>query len=176
VGYQFLDDSAWAEEISEETSREEYQNAEIQILDDTLLTSKEYNYDTATWDIQGDPQIYRGRARIIPVRWGTETGGESQANSTTLKAVRVQIPRIGLDASVYGEGLYGVGPYGYVTGSGAATDGRVRRNAKVLILSCPRNTSLEGRVATITSDLQGSMSATRTFEAAIDIDAEMPNA
>jgi len=170
MAYQFEDDDNWAAEIEEETSKAEYQNAEIRIEDLSLLTRRDYDEVTGLWDIEGDSRVYSGRARLIPVRWGVESGGESQANATTLSAVRIQIPRYGLSAAFYGEGLYGTGPFGYSFGSA----GRVRKGSRVIVVECHRNPALENLPFTITSDLQGSMSATRTFQAMLDGDARMP--
>lgn len=148
MAYRFTDD--WADEISEETSSAEYQNATIRITDPGK-EAREHNEETNTWTVTGDSEVYEGQARIIGVRWGTEAGGESQANATTLSAARVQIP-------------YGAAPV------------RVRKNCKVWVLECERNPSLETVVFTVTSDLQGSMAASRTFQVMLDGDAEVPDA
>lgn len=169
MAWTFEDDDAWAEEISEETTKAAYQNATIRIEDPTLIT-KSYDYDTNVWTITGSGILYSGQARVIGVRWGVESGGESQRNSTTLSGIRVQIPRgTTSGGSPYGSGLYGSGLYG----AASTLLGRVRRGAKVYVDICTRNPALENLMFSITSDLQGSMSAARTFEARLDGDARI---
>lgn len=146
MAYQFTDYANWADEIAEVSESPEFQTAKIRIYDPNRVT-RDYDEDTATWTIEGDGVIYNDRARIIPVRWGVQSGGESQANATTLAAMRVQIPRT------------------------LATDIRVNKGFKVFVDESPHNLSLENRMFAVTSDLQGSSSASRTFECMADIDA-----
>lgn len=143
MAYRFTD--SWTDEIFNETSKPEYQNARIRMVDTALIQS-DYNFETGEWTVTGDGLLYEGQARVKPVRWGTQTGGESQANASTINAVRVQIPTY---------------------------TGRVNKGIQVTVLSAP-NEALVERVFTITSDLQGSDIATRTFEASADIDAALP--
>lgn len=159
---------SWAEEISRESTKPEYQNATIRIVDPTLIES-DYDIETGEWTLVGDGKLYEGRARIIGVRWGVFSGGESQANSTTLSAVRIQIPRGEEGQSEgFGEGYFGYGPFG----GRSVTENffRVKSGCKVFIDECDRNPVLESYILNITSDLQGSMSASRTFEAMLDGD------
>lgn len=139
----------WQDRIAQVTGREEFQRARIRIEDPSLVTSV-YDVETAEWTITGDPVIYpvgdeNGQARIIGVRWGVQSGGESQANATTLSAIRVQIPQHAV--------------------------GRVKKGCKVFVDSAP-NMVLTNYIFTVTSDMQGSSAATRTFECALDIDVE----
>lgn len=129
--------------IAETSTRPEYQTAIIRIEGPSLVTST-YDIETGEYTNVGDPVIYSGQARVIGVRWGVHTGGESQANATTISAVRVQIPRGGVS--------------------------RVKRGCKVYVESAP-NPVLQGYVFTVTSDMQGSSDAARTFECALDIDS-----
>lgn len=145
MAYKF--DKSWAQEIWEISTSPEFQNAVIRIEDPELVT-RDYDFDTATWTYSGDGQVYSGRARIIFPRAGTFSGGESQANATTINAVRIQVPH-------------------EVTGG-------VKRGLKVFVDECEENPSLIGRLFAITSDLQGSTSAARTFEASADVDAILP--
>lgn len=138
----------WADEIADVSELPEFQTATIRIVNPNLIDS-DYNEDTAQWDIIGDGVIYNGQARVIPVRWGVQSGGESQANATTLSAMRVQIPRT------------------------TATDIRVNKGFHVFVDASPYNLSLVNRMFTVTSDLQGSSSASRTFECMADVDAEV---
>lgn len=148
MAYVFSDYANWADEIAEVSELPEFQTAKIRIVDPNLI-SRIYNEDTATWTITGDGVIYNDRARIIPVRWGVHSGGESQANATTLSAMRVQIPRT------------------------LATDIRVNKGFKVFVDESPYNLSLVDRLFAVTSDLQGSSSASRTFECMADVDASV---
>lgn len=152
MAYSFETEN-WTDPIAEESEKEEYQTAKIRIVNPNLI-QKDYDEDTNIWTIVGDGVIYPvgdqdGRARIIPVRWGVHSGGESQANATTLSAMRVQIPRT------------------------VATDIRVNKGFKVFVDESPHNLSLENRIFAVTSDLQGSSSASRTFECMADVDAQV---
>jgi len=167
VAWKFEDDEDWAEEISEETTRSVYQNALIRIEDPSIL-GKDYDYKTDKMTVTGDPVLYSGPARLIGVRWGVQSGGESQRNSTTLSDVRVQLPRtVAVAGNPYGSGLYGEGTYGTAPG----LLGRVKRGSKIYVEVCERQPSWESMVLSVTSDLQGSMSASRTLEARVDMDA-----
>lgn len=147
MAYKFPTYETWSDEVAEITGQEEFQRARIRIEDPSLVTSV-YDVETAEWTITGDPVIYpvgdeNGQARIIGVRWGVQSGGESQANATTLSAIRVQIPQHAV--------------------------GRVKKGCKVFVDSAP-NMVLTNYIFTVTSDMQGSSAATRTFECALDID------
>lgn len=134
----------WADEIVQETTKEEYQNALVRLRDDSLVYS-DYDIDTAEWLVIGNGVIYTGNARIIGIRWGVFHGGESQSNASTEKAIRVQLPFQAV--------------------------GRVKKGVKVFVDSCPRNPALEGLIFTVTQDFQGSMAGARTLECALDGDA-----
>lgn len=145
-------DKPWTTEIASISTQPLFQNAVIRIEDPELVT-RDYNIDTATWSYVGDPVVYPvgdedGRARIIFPRAGVFSGGESQANATTINAVRIQVPH-----EVFR---------------------RIKRGLKVFVEECDENPSLIGRLFAITSDLQGSNSAARTFEASADVDAFIP--
>lgn len=144
MAYSFSD--SWAGEIASVTDSPEFQTAKVTITDDSLLTGGEYDPDTNTYGpTQGDSVVYSGRARVIPINTGNFSGGEGQSNATTLVTIRVQIPK---DAT-----------------------GRVKRSSKVMVDEAPDNPALVGRLFNITSDLQGSASASRTFDCASDEDA-----
>lgn len=136
----------WADEIVQESTKPEYQNAEIRLHDESLVTS-DYDVETGEWTVVGNGDIYTGPARIIGVRWGVFHGGESQANASTEKAIRVQLPFQAV--------------------------GRVKKGVKVFIESCPRNPVLETYLFAVTSDFQGSMAGARTLECALDGDVEI---
>lgn len=149
MAYQFPVYDSLADSIAEKSGSPRFQRARIRIEDPSLVTSV-YDVETAEWTITGDPVIYpvgdeNGQARIIGVRWGVQSGGESQANATTISAIRVQIPQHAV--------------------------GRVKKGCKVFVESAP-NDVLTNYIFTVTSDMQGSSAATRTFECALDIDVE----
>lgn len=137
----------WADPIAAISTRPEFQTARIRIEDPSLLTQSDYNFETGQWTFAGDPVVYSGQARIIGVRWGVFSGGEAQANATTLAAVRIQVPQHGTE--------------------------RIKRGLRVFVESSPNNPALTSYMLTITSDLQGSNSAARTFECGLDMDVTL---
>ena len=160
----------WADEIAAVTESEEYQTARIRIRDSSVVAvPPTYDPDTHTWSPgSGDSTVYVGRARIIGVRWGVFTGGESQANATTITGVRVQIPYGDDSDEGYGEDEYGDPGYGI-----GDTPGRVKRGSKVFVEAAPDNPALVGLVFNVTSDFQGASAASRTFECALDQDVSL---
>lgn len=144
MAYSFAVDN-WPDEIAEVSTQPTFQRAVIRIEDESLLTKKEYDIETGEWTFEGDPVVYEGQARVIGVRWGVQSGGESQANATTVSAIRVQVPQHAV--------------------------GRVKKGCKVFVESAP-NLVLSSYLFTVTSDMQGSSPASRTFECSLDIDAE----
>ena len=139
--------SAWHDRIAGISTLPEYQRAVIRIEDRSLLTQEDYDIETGEWTVVGDPVVYSGGARVIGVRGGGQSGGESQANATTLSAIRVQIPQHAV--------------------------GRVKKGCKVFVQSAP-NPVLQNYIFTVTSDMQGSSDAARTFECSLDIDVQVP--
>lgn len=151
MAYSFK--TTWNDAIVEVSTREEFQTARIRIEDPSLLV-KGYDLETGKWTITGDAVVYpladeNGQARIIGVRWGVQSGGESQANATTISAIRIQVPQ-------------------HVVG-------RVKRGLKVHVTSSPQNPTLTNFVFTVNSDMQGSAAAARTFECSLDLDYQVPN-
>lgn len=141
----------WEDEISAITDSPEFQSCSIEIVDPDLVEGGEYDVDTDTYTpITNAGVVYSGRARYIPVRAGTHQGGEAQANSTTIRSVRFQIPK-------------NAGPK------------YIRKGLTVRIVEAPRNPSLEGRIAKVGDDYQGSSAATRTIHASMDIDSGVDN-
>lgn len=137
----------WTAPIHAVSTQSRFQKSRIRIEDHSLIVPGEYYVDSGTYtEPTGDPVVYEGQARLVGIRWGTFTGGESQANATTLSAIRVQIPKTP-DTTV-----------------------RVKRGCKIFVIDSPNNPALNGLILTITSDLQGSSAAARTFEAALDAD------
>lgn len=142
----------WADEIAQESTKPEYQQAVIRIFDKSQAVKiQDYDIETGTGPIYEGGDLYPigdedGRARIIGVRWGVQSGGESQANATTISAIRIQIPQHAV--------------------------GRVKKGCKVFVESAP-NLVLPSYIFTVTSDMQGSSSAARTFECSLDIDVKV---
>lgn len=149
MAYEFSDD--WTEEIAEISTLPEFQTAEVRLIDPSLVTSS-YNIDTNVTTVTGNGTLYEGQARIIGVRWGVFSGGEGQANSQTISSLRVQFPR--------------------EDSTGHTTFIRVKTGCKLFVTSAPRNPVLEDLIFVATSDLQGSSSAARTFEFALDGDVQ----
>lgn len=137
--------ASWAQTIADVSTRPEFQNATVRLEDPNLLVpTGEYDIETGTQEFTGDPVIYEGRARIIGVRWGVESGGESQANAKTLKAVRIQFPYNAVE--------------------------RVRKSFNLYVTDGGRNPVLESYMFSSASDIQGSNSAARTIEFYTDSD------
>jgi hypothetical protein len=138
----------WAQEIQNISESPEYQTSRIRILDSSLDdgSGQEYDPDTGTWTGEpADITIYNGQARVIPIREGNFSANTNQANPTTITPIRVQIPRT------------------------AATDIRIRKGCTVIVDSAPA-THLNGRLFTVSDDIQGGTAASRTFTAYADID------
>ena len=137
----------WSEQIADITSRPEFQTATVRLEDPNRLTPGDLNEETWEYEYSGNPVVYEGRARIIGVRWGVGSGGESQANAKTLKAIRVQFPPQAVD--------------------------RIRKGFALYVTECERNPVLTEYVFLATNDFQGSSAATRTVEFALDSDVEV---
>lgn len=139
----------WTDEIAELTTADEYQDSQVVLIDGSI--KPDYNIKTGeyTYPEGFDPVIYIGGARLQPIRWGVFSGGESQANAKVATSIRIQIPKAGL--------------------------GRVQRGTACLVLDAPDNIAMPNSVYNITSGVQGSATASRTFEAAIDGDSDYDN-
>lgn len=136
----------WAEEIADVTGDREYQTCDIEIADYTDVTTTR-DWVTGETVTTGEPiGIYTGQARIVGVRSATLIEGVDQSNATSLKSVRLQVPRKAI--------------------------GHLSRGQYVRITSAPQNPTLERYVYKVNSDFQGSSAATRTFEIGVDLDSE----
>lgn len=167
--FQFRVD--WPDIVSEISTRPEFQTARVRIEDPALAT-EDYDIETGETTLTGDPVIYRGRARVIGIRASQSVNGEVSGNSTSLVAVRVQLPRTGTDELGYGENEFGEDEYGQtVEDEFLTTSLRVVKGCVLYVESAPRQEVLETYVFTAVSDFQGSSSASRTFEFAVDLDA-----
>lgn len=143
----------WTDPIAAVSTLPRYQQAAIRIYDQSQATLvSEYDIETGLGPVYEGGDIYPvgdedGRARIIGVRWGVQSGGESQANATTITAIRIQVPQHAV--------------------------GRVKKGCKVFVQSAP-NPVLQNYIFTVSSDMQGSSDAARTFECSLDIDVQVP--
>lgn len=132
----------WEAEIASVSGLAEFQNATIQIVDPSLLTTT-YDYDSNEYTVTGDGVVYTGQARVQPLR-STNVGGVSGGNPTSVSGVTVQIP--------YGEVVV------------------VKRGWRVQVTDGGRNTALEGFLFTVVSDVNSSHQASHTFEAMVDVE------
>lgn len=167
--YSFEKDEDWTAPISRTSTQERFQTATIRI-EDWSFVQGEYDVDTDQYEYENpeDAIVYEGRARIIGIGRSQFNQGDDQANATSIVPIRIQIPNI-TDAEGYGDDEYGDDYSGGIAG-------RIKRGVKVFVLSSPRNPGLEGLIFTVTSDIQGSSAAARTFEAAYDMDSGAQNA
>lgn len=147
MGYQFPD--SWTDEIAEISTLPEYQTAVIKIVDPSS-GNRTYNPDTNTWTGSLGASVYEGQARIIGIRWSVFYGGEASANAQNITGVRVQLPR--------------------EKDGGTSTFSRIRRGYKMFVTDCPQTPVLKDMIFSVSSDFQGSSSASRTIEFALDGD------
>jgi hypothetical protein len=165
MAYDFAD--TWDRRIASKTTDPRFQRSTVRFEDPSLLVpAGEYDVETGEQEFTGDPVIYEGQARIIAINQASFNRNDDQANPTTLKAIRIQIPN-GTDSEGYGEDEYEEDPY-----AGGLLS-RVKRGVKVYVIDNPRNPALNGLIFTISSDMQGSAAAARTFEAVLDLDVEV---
>lgn len=106
-----------------------------------------FQFDGGWGAIPVNATVYEGRARFIPVRAGVWQGGEAQANASTIRAVRFQIPH-------------------------ANVSKRVNAGSIITIIKAKFNPSLNGRTAKSNDDFQGATAASRTIHATMDADSE----
>lgn len=145
MGVQGIFTRDWADTIADVSERPEFMTAEVRIEDPSSATT-DYNYDTGQVETTPGAVLYSGRARVIGIgRPGTN--GESQFNLTSIVGVRVQVPR---------DGMTGV---------------KVKKGMVLYVTSAPRQPRLTEYVYTAVGDFQGSSSASRTFEFAVDQDS-----
>lgn len=137
----------WAQEIADISGDPEYQNAEIEIRDPSLLTRTGNPLDG--YDYTGDPVVWLGRARIASNRSSVGAGGTTSTNPTNIKAMRVQI--------LYDQNFT-----------------RVKRGWQVRVTDGGRNSRLESYLFNVESDVNSSHVASLTFECTVDVEAS-PN-
>ena len=136
----------WADAVADVSERPEFMTATVRI-EDPSLAETEYDYENGTVTVKPGAPVYEGRARVIGMgRPGS--GVEGQYNPTSITGVRVQVPRSG------------------------TTDIAVTKGMVLYVTSAPRQERLTEYVYTAVGDFQGSSSASRTFEFAVDQDSE----
>lgn len=140
--------SDWTDEIASESEKQ--QNADVTLVDDSLIVYGDYNPLTNQRPIvSGDPNVWSGKARIIPARWGVNRENDHTGNSMTVNSITVQIPKNAV--------------------------GRMKRGIQLRVDACEDNPTLPGRLFTLTSDIQGGHAASRTFEFEMSGDAVVPD-
>lgn len=147
--YEFPNE--WTDEISDISTLPEYQNATVTLIDPTQVVRGEFNIDEGVrGEATDDGSFWTGQARIISVRSGVNRLNEDTWNADNQVPVRAQFPR-----DVFQ---------------------RIRKGFIMRVDSCPRNPVLEQYVYTVTFDLQGSNSASRTVHFGVSGDAAVSNA
>lgn len=134
-------------EIAELTTREEFMTATVKITDPGKVVRGDWNPQLKAFEYTQDgAEVYNGRARVTFLRWGSNREAGASANAYTSTLVQVSLPK---DAV-----------------------GLVKRGMLLVVTECPTNPALaSARQYRCTSDLQGSMSASRVLEFAVDSDA-----
>lgn len=134
----------WTERIADITSREEYQNAVIQVRNPKLRTVTN-DVKTGTVTITGDPVVWTGQARMVGFRSVVDSNKGNLSNPTGNKAIRFQVPR-------------------------ESTLPRVERGWQIRVIDGGDNPRAGDYVFIIESDVQGSNVASRTIEASVDVE------
>ena len=146
--YQF---KAWDAQIADITTRPEYQNIAIKLIDPTLVVET-YDIATGITTVTNDGKFFTGPARLIAIRAGINRENTETTNSSTVTHIRIQFPR------------------NQNFGTEMAPIYRIRRGIKLMVTSAPNNKALETMIFTCTSDLQGGSVASRTLEFSTDGD------
>ncbi len=138
----------WAQEIADISTQEEYQNAEITIIDPSLIIrtgsiTTGYEYDAS------GANLWSGQARVAGMRASVGAGGTTSTNPTKIKSIRIQIP--------YDRDF-----------------GRVLRGWQVRVTNGGRNAQLESYLFAVESDVNSSHMAALTFECTVDVESN-PN-
>lgn len=120
---------------------EQYQNATVTVFDPSQVTKE---WIGGEWVVTGDGTVVTGQARIMPMRWGVNRENTDIANSETATAILVQFAKKSVD--------------------------RLPRGSKMRVDECEDNPTLETYLFSLTSGLQGSNAASRTFEFAVSGD------
>lgn len=138
-----IDFSGWAQEVEDVSTLPEFQNANVTIYVPSYGGS--WNVDTNT-ETGGTPAslIYQGRARVVGIR--SSSRDQKNYDPTTLKSVRLQVPRSGISK-------------------------RVPDQARAYFTDGGRNPQLTQYGFTVNSDFNSSHVAAYTFELTVDIGA-----
>lgn len=141
---------SWSDEIADVSEISDYQNATISIRSPHSPPG-DYDIETGTWTGgESAPELYSGRARVKEIRWGVYQKGEPLANPSDRKSVRVQVPS-------------------------ADFNERLVKGTVIIVTECAENPELETHVLYVTSSLQGSSTASRTYECSVDSDTVIQN-
>lgn len=144
----------WTDAIAEVTTLPQYQNATVVLVDPELVESTPYDPETGEEGVVTNNGVFwTGQARIAAIRWGVNRENTELANANTEKSIRVQFPQ---------EQNFGTTP---------APIYRIRRGIKMFVTACDKNPTLLTYPFVCTSDVQGSHTASRTIEFAVDGDA-----
>lgn len=138
----------WAQEIADVSTEEEYQNAEIEIVDPSLIV-RTGTIDTGFSYDPSNAMVWSGQARIAGMRSGLGAGGTTSTNPTRIKSIRVQIP--------YDKDFQ-----------------RILRGWQVKVTNGGRNDRLMGYLFAVESDVNSSHMAALTFECTADVESD-PN-
>lgn len=136
--YEFSD---WAQEVEDISTLPEFQNANVTIY---------IPAHGGTWDVDtnketgGTPAelIYRGQARVVGIR--SSSRDQQNFDPTTMKGVRLQVPRSGIAK-------------------------RVPDQARAFFTDGGRNPQLTAYEFTVNSDFNSSQVAAYTFELTSDL-------
>lgn len=134
---------SWETQIADVSGLAEFQNATINIYDPSLLT-KTYSYESNTYTVTGDAEVYSGQARVQPVRSATEVSGGPIDDPSSASRIMVQIP--------YSEQVF------------------VGRGFQVQVTDGGRNPILETYLYTVVADVNSSHMASHTFECVVNVE------
>jgi len=141
-------DTGWAQEVADVSGLPEYQNAQIQILDQTLVVRTGNPLDGYSYDTSAALK-WEGQARVASTRSEVGAGGTTSTNPTGVKALRVQIP--------YDKDFM-----------------RVKRGWSIRVTDGGRNRRLEDYLFMVESDVNSSQVASLTFACSVDVES-IPN-
>lgn len=139
-------DTDWAQEVADVSGEVEYQNAEIEIRDPSLIVrtgdiENGYEYDDE------DVVVWTGQARIASTRSDVNAGGTTSTNPTSIKSMRVQIP--------YDKDFM-----------------RVKRGWEIKVTDGGRNSRLEDYLFAVESDVNSSQVGSLTFNCTVDVETD----
>ena len=135
---------SWSDRIARVS--DQYKNALVSILDPTRVESS-YDIETAVTTQSGHAEVWRGLARIQPVRLAVDIDSGLMRNPTADVRVRVQIPR-------------------------NSFTGRVKRGWIIQVVSSPENPELEDYQLVVDAEVNSSWRASTTIECSVNAESE----